>query len=136
MLEKFSIIEVLTFFVVLITLYWQYQSRKSKKPFIIKCERFVNRGELQQVRVHIVNSQEHNIRIINVFLRKKIFWLIYGLSRKHTWELRYPDSHQLTNFVANEGMICLIPPSDELKNVCKVIVETSVGKCTYKYFPK
>jgi hypothetical protein len=136
MLDQISLIEFLTFAAVLITLYWSYKSRRSKRPIISKYEHQLNNeGKLYFVRVYMVNTEEHNIIIKNVFLRKKVFWLLYGPRKEQKWELHHPGSHQLLSFLKDEGFLSLMPPDKILNSPCKVIVETSVGKSSIKYKP-
>ncbi len=136
MLQQISLIEILTFIVVLITFLWTYQSRKAKRPVISKYEHQLNNeGKLYFVRVYIVNTEEHNITIKNVFLRKKLFWFFYGLKSEQQWELRHPGSHQILSFLKDEGFISLLPPNKILLSACKIIIETSVGNCSIKYKP-
>ncbi|MBS4035895.1 MAG: hypothetical protein KGZ85_15630 [Ignavibacterium sp.] len=136
MIENISLVEVITLLAVLLTLYWTYQSRKAKKPKISRFEPiYANDNSLQIFHIYIVNTQDHNIFINNVFIKKNLFLCFYGRKKKHVWDLKFPSSRQQASFIKDEGLITLNPPDKILYSKCKFIIDTNVGKCSRVYVP-
>ena len=126
-----SIVELITLALVILSIYWGYRNRKAKLPILKPLVTIPEKHkDFTHAMIDIINNREHNIYIKRLYVRQKLFGKLYAKKTEQSWHLINPNSREMVYHIESEARIVFDKPFDCLKEDCKIIVQTTGGRCT------
>ena len=104
---------------------------RDRKPKISKIIYYPNHKDL---KFTIGNSKQSGFHLKNVVLKKKIFKYFYKRINCH-WELYGTGNYDKDFFVNDIDRVSIGEFNFDISAIYKIIVKTSLGKCSAIYYP-
>ncbi|MDP2303472.1 MAG: hypothetical protein Q8N03_13730 [Ignavibacteria bacterium] len=130
-----SIMEILTFFVVVFTFITAYITIKKFKQTKPKIARLITSANGSKVVLSVINPSNITIKVDSVYIKKYLFLFVKSskidvvLHKKNDADIVIPPS------ILAEDNIIFSPPDSVYFSKYKVYIDTSVGSCTKIYDP-